>query len=456
MIKKFLVRIFIFLGLCSFSVFASDNYTYTHHTWTCVQDNGTNVKSSDTITSGKTYSTTVFNFNGEVYPIASAGCIGKETNTNYSISYNLNGADSLGGNVIYNSNGTFTLPTPTKANNDFLGWTGSNGSIVQKSVTVSAATTGNLSYTANWAYRPNVDVNMVINGTTYYSGNGNDFLFDVYLNGSLYRSGQQDFYERVTQGTVVKVVPTTNTYWYNVSSWEFTATGNQDYSGGPSWSIKRQYGYQDATGYGDWTTTSNYYAKTGTQYKVNWSKVSTTSVSRWINEYTNANVNYPFEGLYVTEVSFGNQCHTAQGTINTSLCSFNNDNHYGAARSCYPNTTWATSITVYSYGGAKGYEGYNKHGTGRCDGTSSGVYYQFNGITVKGYVNTTSSGTTDWQWNTSAPSGTSYVSHTSRTVYQPVTSWGSTQGINTWQQYSKSASRRLVYSDDGGATWIAY
>lgn len=417
MIKKFLVRIFIFFGLCSFSVFASDNYTYTHHTWTCVQDNGTNVKSNDTIISGKTYSTTVFNFNGEAYPIASAGCIGKGTNTNYSISYNLNGADSLGGNVTYNSDGTFTLPTPTKAYNDFLGWTGSNGSTAQKSVTVSAATTGNLSYTANWAYRPNVDVNMVINGTTYYSGNGNDFLFDVYLNGSLYRSGLKDFYERVTQGTVVKVVPTTNTYWYNVSSWEFTATGNQDYSGGPSWSIKRQYGYQDATGYGDWTTTYNYYANTGTQYKVKWSK--SYSVSRTCSE------DYYYDDWGSHTWWYESGC--SNWSTMTSRC-----NAKGLAGA---DATWDNG---------------NEKCT--CHGTVCGTKTRYYDCSYTA----TDTGTTDWQWNTSAPSGTSYVSHTSRTVYQPVTSWGSTQGINTWQQYSKSASRRLVYSDDGGATWITY
>jgi len=45
---------------------------------------------------------------------------------------------------------TFTLPVPTKTGYTFLGWTGSNGTQAQTSVTVEQGRTGDLSFTANW------------------------------------------------------------------------------------------------------------------------------------------------------------------------------------------------------------------------------------------------------------------------------------------------------------------
>ena len=46
---------------------------------------------------------------------------------------------------------TFTLNDPTRANYTFLGWTGSNGETAQTEVSVVKGTSGNLTYTANWA-----------------------------------------------------------------------------------------------------------------------------------------------------------------------------------------------------------------------------------------------------------------------------------------------------------------
>lgn len=46
---------------------------------------------------------------------------------------------------------SFTLPTPTRTGYTFTGWTGSNGTTPQKTVTINKGTRGNLSYTANWS-----------------------------------------------------------------------------------------------------------------------------------------------------------------------------------------------------------------------------------------------------------------------------------------------------------------
>ena len=69
----------------------------------------------------------------------------------YSISYELGGGVLIGQKTEYSYNtDSFTLPTPTKNGNTFLGWTGSNGSEPQKIVTVDTGTTGDLGYTAVW------------------------------------------------------------------------------------------------------------------------------------------------------------------------------------------------------------------------------------------------------------------------------------------------------------------
>ena len=69
----------------------------------------------------------------------------------YTITYNLDG-----GTVIENPNNytieseTITLNNPTKEGYIFIGWTGSNGAVPEKTVTIPKGTTGNKQYTANW------------------------------------------------------------------------------------------------------------------------------------------------------------------------------------------------------------------------------------------------------------------------------------------------------------------
>lgn len=71
--------------------------------------------------------------------------------TQYTISYNLAGGTDPGNPTSYSASLLpITLMAPTKAENIFNGWTGSNGGTPQTSVTIPVGTTGNLSYTANW------------------------------------------------------------------------------------------------------------------------------------------------------------------------------------------------------------------------------------------------------------------------------------------------------------------
>ena len=70
----------------------------------------------------------------------------------YTISYDLkDGAVATANPTSYNvTTNTITLNNPTRTGYVFLGWTGSNGTTPQMTVTIAQGSTGNKSYTANW------------------------------------------------------------------------------------------------------------------------------------------------------------------------------------------------------------------------------------------------------------------------------------------------------------------
>lgn len=70
--------------------------------------------------------------------------------TNYTITYNLNGGSATNPNTYNIESTTFTLNNPTKTGYTFAGWTGSNGTTKQTSVSIAKGSTGNKTYTANW------------------------------------------------------------------------------------------------------------------------------------------------------------------------------------------------------------------------------------------------------------------------------------------------------------------
>ena len=92
------------------------------------------------------------------------------------------------------------------------------------------------------------------------------------------------------------------------------------------------------------------------------------------------------------------------------------------------------TVTLHSYG----YGGDGRNATY--------VYYGNFGY----YYNSNSSGTTGWQWNTSAPSGTTYVSHTTRTVYAAPSSWGS------WSSWQESWVGKTTSRDVQTKTFYSY
>ena len=69
----------------------------------------------------------------------------------YSITYDTDGGSTPNNPSTYNVNTTtFTLNNPTRTGYTFAGWTGSNGTTPQTTVTIAKGSTGARSYTANW------------------------------------------------------------------------------------------------------------------------------------------------------------------------------------------------------------------------------------------------------------------------------------------------------------------
>ncbi len=70
----------------------------------------------------------------------------------YTITYNLNGGTENTNPQGYNSDTeTFELNEPTKTGYTFIGWTGSNGDVPQKPLSIVKGSKSDMSFTANWA-----------------------------------------------------------------------------------------------------------------------------------------------------------------------------------------------------------------------------------------------------------------------------------------------------------------
>lgn len=164
----------------------------------------------------------------------------KWTPANYTISYNLNGGSVSGNPTSYNiETATFTLKNPTKTGYTFTGWTGSNGSTAQTSVSIAKGSTGNKSYTANWranTYTVSYNANGG-SGTTASSSHtygvaktltANEFTRTGYTfkgwntkadgSGTSYTNSQSVSNLTSTNGSTVTLYAqwTANTYTYNI------------------------------------------------------------------------------------------------------------------------------------------------------------------------------------------------------------------------------------------------
>ena len=75
----------------------------------------------------------------------------------YTITYNLAGGSVSGNPTKYTvETANIILKAPTKEGYVFRGWTGSNGTVPQKALTIQKGETGNKEYTANWTADTNI------------------------------------------------------------------------------------------------------------------------------------------------------------------------------------------------------------------------------------------------------------------------------------------------------------
>ena len=93
--------------------------------------------------------TTEYDFNDEV--TSSIILYAKWSSTEYNITYNLDGGTANNPTTYTSETATFTLNEPTKTGHTFVGWTGSNGSTPQKTVTIEQGSTGDRTYIATYA-----------------------------------------------------------------------------------------------------------------------------------------------------------------------------------------------------------------------------------------------------------------------------------------------------------------
>lgn len=152
--------------------------------------------------------------------------VGNTDSNVYSVSYGLNGGAMSGQKTSYTVADSFTLPTPTKTGYTFTGWTGSNGTTPQKTVTVNKGTRGNLNYTANWQVNTYiVDVNGVLDGNGGSNVAGYATI-DVYINGKLDAENVTDYYKSQPYGAKYEIRYKAN------NGYVFVAGGNNGvYSG---------------------------------------------------------------------------------------------------------------------------------------------------------------------------------------------------------------------------------
>ena len=174
-INTYTVKVTVTNGTISGSTSKTVNYN-TNATFTV---NPTDGYSNPTITCTNNQKGTIQNNTVTVSKITNdTTCTVTYKPTTYTITYNLGGGSVTGNPATYTiETNTITLKNPTKTGYTFTGWTGSNGSTAQTTVTIPKGSIGNKTYTANYkinTYKVNVTVlNGTITGSTSKTVNYN-------------------------------------------------------------------------------------------------------------------------------------------------------------------------------------------------------------------------------------------------------------------------------------------
>lgn len=230
------------------------------------------------------------------------------TPTSYSITYNLNSGSITGHRTSYTiETDTFTLVEPTRTGYTFTGWTGSNGTTAQKSVTVSKGTTGNLTYTANWTANTY---------TITYDNNG----------------GSGCTNKSVTYNSAYGTLCTPSRTGYNFVGWYTTTYKDAplNYYSDMYADLKNAFGYNASSLYTHWINNGKSEGRRVAEY-IETDIVSTASnhtiYAGWIRNFTcaAAGSNTTYAGKTWTTISnSGGVCELALNTVSTTSGSYSN------------------------------------------------------------------------------------------------------------------------------------
>lgn len=323
--------------------------------------------------------------------------------TTYSITYTLNGGTLPSGYPsTYNiTTNTFTLSNPTRTGYTFTGWTGSNGTTKQTSVSITKGSMGNKSYTANWtANQYNIT----------YKDQGNAAFSGTHASG---------YPTKHTYGTATALKGASKDY-YRFDGW-FT---NQNCTGSAITSIGATAFAADITLYAKWTPltfTVTFDQQNGTGGT---SSVIATSGLAMPSATMPTRTGYTFGGYFDGTNGKGKQYYSATGSSVTNWDKESNTTLYA-----YWIPIPATAPTVTSQ--PQGFDA--NYGDG---GTLTASASAESGHTIDGY-----------QWylskTGSTSDGTPVASATNATLTIP-----KTQNVGTYYYYCVATSKRT----DNGTT----
>lgn len=190
----------------------------------------------------------------------------------YNIKYNLDGG--VIENAKYNYSiidDDYLIPIPKKENYIFLGWTGSNGNIEEKDVTILKGSYGDKEYTANWKLEQiNTLIIPVIDGVSYVDGK-DGYTFNIWINDELVAENIIKYDEPIDYGAKVRIK--TNLKDGTTTNYDETRIIEKDMCFKPTWTINSynsNFYYKNKL----IATTSNKYQSTVKKPNINLSSIA--------------------------------------------------------------------------------------------------------------------------------------------------------------------------------------
>jgi uncharacterized repeat protein (TIGR02543 family) len=167
------------------------------------------------------------------------------TSVNYTISYDLAGGTVWNPTNFTVESSAFTLIHPVREGHTFTGWTGSNGTTPQMSVTIPQGSTGDRHFTANW--RQNTSASRHRNGDKRTITRGGTSIEAVFVEHGVFIQGGERFGNHTSRQVTI-----TRGFWisrFPITQAQYQAVmGNNPsyFSGRPSNPVERVDWYSAA------------------------------------------------------------------------------------------------------------------------------------------------------------------------------------------------------------------